>query len=62
MGLPANRLSLSEFLDWENSQPQRHEFHRGDVFAMFGARRAHGRVVLNLARRISEGLEGSRWA
>ena len=59
MGLPANRLSLNEFLDWENSQPQRHEFHRGDVFAMVGARRAHGRVVLNLARRISEGLEGS---
>ena len=59
MGLPANRLSLSEFLDWENSQQQRHEFHRGEVFAMVGARRAHGRVVLNLARRISETLEGS---
>ena len=59
MGLPANRLSLSEFLDWENSQPQRHEFHGGEVFAMVGARRAHGRVVLNLARRISETLEGS---
>lgn len=58
MGLPANRLSLSEFLDWENSQPQRHEFHRGEVFAMVGARRAHGRVVLNLGRRISEALQG----
>jgi Uma2 family endonuclease len=59
MGLPANRLSLSEFLDWENRQPDRHEFHRGEVFAMVGARRAHGRVVLNLARRIAEALEGS---
>jgi Uma2 family endonuclease len=59
MGLPANQLSLNEFLDWENRQPQRHEFHRGEVFAMVGARRAHGRVVLNLGRRIAEALEGS---
>ena len=59
MGLPANQLSLTEFLDWENRQPQRHEFHRGEVFAMVGARRAHGRVVLNLGRRIAEALEGS---
>ncbi len=58
MGLPANQLSLSEFLDWENRQPQRHEFHRGEVFAMVGARRAHGRVVLNLGRRVAEALEG----
>jgi Uma2 family endonuclease len=59
MGLPANTLSLSEFLDWENRQAQRHEFHHGEVFAMVGARRAHGRVVLNLGRRIAEALEGS---
>lgn len=59
MGLPANRLSLSAFLDWENRQPERHEFHRGEVFAMVGSRRAHGRVVLNLGRRIAEALEGS---
>ena len=58
MGLPANTLSLSEFLEWENRQAQRHEFHRGEVFAMVGARRAHGRVVLNLGRRVAEALEG----
>jgi len=59
MGLPANALSLSEFLAWENRQAQRHEFHRGEVLPMVGARRAHGRVVLNLGRRIAEALEGS---
>lgn len=52
-------LSLDAFLQWENDQPERHEFHRGEVFAMVGARRSHGRVVSNLNRRLSEQLDGS---
>ena len=59
MGMPAELLTLEAFLDWENRQEQRHEFHRGEVFAMVGARRAHGRVVMNLARRLAEAVEGS---
>ena len=27
------KLSLNEFLAWENTQPERHEFYRGEVFA-----------------------------
>ena len=53
------KLSLSEFLAWENEQPERHEFYRGEIFAMVGARRVHGRVVSNLSRRFSEALDGS---
>ena len=48
MGQALTRLSLQEFLDWENQQPERHEFHRGEVFAMVGARRVHGLIALNL--------------
>ena len=59
MALPAQKLTLDEFLAWENQQPERHEFHRGDVFAMAGGRRTHGRVVLNLARRLGNHLDGS---
>jgi Uma2 family endonuclease len=51
--------TLSEYLAWENEQPDKHEFHRGEVFAMVGARRVHGRVVSNLGRRLSEALDGS---
>ena len=59
MGIPLQELTLAAFLDWENAQPERHEFHRGEVFAMVGGRRSHGRVVLNLARRLAEQLDAS---
>lgn len=53
------KLSLQAYLAWEEGQPERHEFHRGDVFAMVGRRRSHGRVVSNLNRRLAEALDGS---
>ena len=59
MALVQRKMSLDEFLAWENEQPDRHEYYQGEVFAMVGGRRTHGRVVLNLARRLGERLEGS---
>lgn len=59
MGQALPRLSLDDFIAWENQQPDRHEFHRGEVFAMVGGRRTHGRVVSNLNRLLSEALDGS---
>ena len=53
------KLSLDDFLAWENQQVEKHEFHRGEVFAAEDVRRTHGRVVLNLARRLAEQLDGS---
>ena len=59
MALVQRKMSLDEFLAWENEQPDRHEYYQGEVFSMVGGRRTHGRVVLNLARRLGERLEGS---
>ena len=53
------KLTLEAYLAWENEQPEKHEFHRGEVFAMVGARRAHGRVVGNIARHLGNQLAGS---
>lgn len=53
------KISLADYLAWEEAQPEKHEFYRGEVFAMVGAKRAHGRVVNNLARRLGEALDGS---
>jgi Uma2 family endonuclease len=53
------KLTLEQYLAWEEGEPERHEYHRGEVFAMVGARRAHGRVVQNIARRLGNALEGS---
>ncbi len=62
MGMPlpiSPTLTLEEFLLWENEQPERHEFHRGEVFAMVGARRVHGLVVRNLTVALFHALKGS---
>ena len=59
MGLPLHKLTLDEYLDWENAQPEKHEFYRGEIFAMVGARRGHGRVVSNLVRRLGNLLDGA---
>jgi Uma2 family endonuclease len=55
----STRLSLDEFLEWENTQPDRNEYFRGEVFAMTGGRRAHGRVVGNLMFHLMGQLRGS---
>jgi Uma2 family endonuclease len=59
MSGPAEKLSLADFLTWENQQVERNEFYRGEVFARVGARRAHGCVVANLARHLGNHLAGS---
>ena len=52
-------LTLIEFLAWENEQAERYEFHRGELYAMVGARRSHGRVVANLLSAFHLQLKGS---
>ena len=59
MGVALPKLSMSAFLEWENAQDARHEFHHGEVFAMVGARRPHGRVVANLVHALMSALDGS---
>jgi len=59
MALAQQKMTLSEFLAWEDQQPERHEFHNGEVFAMVGGRRIHERVIANLSRRLGNQLDGS---
>lgn len=59
MGTPLLKLTLEDYLRWENEQPEKHEFHGGEIFAMVGARRVHGRVVANLTAALNIALRGS---
>ncbi len=59
MGAALEKLTMGAFLEWENAQETRHEYYRGEVFAMVGARRSHGRVVSNLVHALMSALEGS---
>jgi len=59
MGMPLRKMTLTEFLAWEDLQPERHEFYRGETYAMVGGTARHNRVVLNLASRIGDHLDGT---
>jgi Uma2 family endonuclease len=59
MGVPLHKPSLSQFMNWEAEQEGRHEFHRGEVFAMVGGRRGHSRIIANLVRHLGNHLDGT---
>lgn len=59
MGQPQVRFGIDEFLAWEATQDERHEFIGGEVFAMVGARRVHNIVTGNVFAALHGQLRGS---
>ncbi len=51
-------LSPDAFLDWEAAQDVRHEYHRGEVFAMAGGTETHARIITNCVLAFSAALKG----
>ena len=37
----AGKMTLAEFMAWENEQTERHEFYRGEIFGMVGGTARH---------------------
>jgi len=52
-----HQLSLAEYLSWEERSGGKHEFYRGEVFAMAGASLRHNRVAGNIFARLYQLLE-----
>lgn len=61
MALPQTTLpfDFKSYLEWEERQPEKHEFFRGEVFAMVGARRSHVAVTRNILVLLWSSLRGS---
>jgi Uma2 family endonuclease len=59
MGSPLPKMTLAAFLDWENAQVEKHEFVRGEVFAMVGGRRVHGLVLGSAFASLKQQLRGT---
>lgn len=61
MSTSANQLSMTaqDFLAWEESQEEKHEFLRGETFAMGGARREHVVTSLNIASALKQQLRNT---
>lgn len=54
------RMSLDEFLAWEERQDGRHEFLQGEIVAMVGGTVAHNQIAGNLYAALRAALRGSR--
>lgn len=53
MGNPAReRMSASEYLEFERNSPEKHEFYNGEIYAMAGAKEKHNLLVSNLTAAI----------
>jgi Uma2 family endonuclease len=52
------RFTLREYFDWEETQTTKHEFYRGEVFAMAGASLPHIRISRNILTQLTQQLEG----
>jgi Uma2 family endonuclease len=49
-------LSFEQFLEWEEAQPSRHEFHAGEVFAMAGGTEQHSFLAIRSAIQLGNRL------
>jgi Uma2 family endonuclease len=56
--LPAEKKTWTpaEYLAWERLQPEKHEFHGGEVFAMAGATFEHNQIVINVGAELRDRL------
>ena len=53
------KFTAAEFLNWEETQPEKHEFFAGEVFAMTEARQDHVVVSGNIYAGLKQRLRGT---
>lgn len=53
------QFTYDGYLAWEARQPGKHEFFKGQVFAMVGPQRVHGEIVRNLTVALQTHLQGT---
>lgn len=51
-------ISIEEYLEMEKTSIEKHEYYKGEIFVMPGARIAHNRTQMNFTRRIGNFLKG----
>jgi Uma2 family endonuclease len=52
-----SQMTADEYLVWERAQPEKHEFFRGEVFAMAGGSPRHNAVCSRVNRALGNLLE-----
>lgn len=54
------RMSAPEYLEWERKQVEKHEYHRGEVFAMAGGSPRHNLLSATAIVALHAALRGKR--
>jgi Uma2 family endonuclease len=52
------KYSLAEYLEMENAATEKHEYYKGEIFAMSGAKLAHNAICGNLYFQLRQKLGG----
>ncbi|HKB46022.1 MAG TPA: Uma2 family endonuclease, partial [Chitinophagaceae bacterium] len=53
-----NKMTIEEYLQFEKASDTKHEYYRGEVFAMSGVKPRHNVIAKNLMRDIATALRG----
>ncbi|MEO5729027.1 MAG: Uma2 family endonuclease, partial [Byssovorax sp.] len=51
-------MSASEYLVWERLQPAKHEYHRGEIFAIAGASLRHNFLASAVGAELRAAMRG----
>jgi len=53
-----SKLTIEEYLEFENASEEKHEYYQGEIFAMSGAKLNHNRIVMNTLFALRNKLTG----
>lgn len=59
MGLPSKGMTASEYLAWERTQRERHEYFRGETFLMAGGSPRHNALAAVIIRDLGMATRGT---
>ena len=51
------KMTIEEYLAFENEATEKHEYYQGEVFAMSGAKTTHNQIAVNTLASISQFLK-----
>ena len=54
------KMTIEEYLAFENEAIEKHEYYQGEVFAMSGAKTSHNRIVVNTLVAAGQFLKGKK--
>lgn len=52
------KMTIEQYLEFENASEEKHEYYQGEVFAMSGAKLVHNEIVVNTLFSIKQFLKG----